>query len=195
MKLLASIVVFGAAAFSSAAVFNFETLATGNIGAFSLTDSGVTANFGGVAHRVDDMGSSAPVGWLSRSLLPNLFLSNHMTVDFSSGQSSVGFQFADFGSDDDLMHLVCYDGAGLTGNIVGSAAVFYGANLSAPNDVGTIFVSTSGGPILSVDIWEDGATGQNDIYIDNLTVAPVPEPATVSVLVLGLAALLRRKKQ
>ncbi len=180
---------------SDAGLFDFESLATGNIGGFALTDGGVTGTFSAssaTAHQVQDLGTNAPAGWLSRTLLPELFNANHTFVTFNVGLTLVAFQFGDFGSDDDFMHLRAFDSSNV---LVGSADVFYATSQTIPGNVGNIAVTTSGGPIMSIELWEDGQGGTNDIYIDNMRFDAVPEPATMAALALGVGALIRRRKK
>ncbi len=197
MKRLAFLALSAAlGAHSVAQTFTFETMATGSTGGFALTVGGVTATFDGAAgaHQVADLGTSAPAGWLSRSLLPNLFTANVMTVNFSHLLSLASFQFGDFGSEDDVMHMRAFTGLNGTGALVGSSDVPFPASMTIPGDVGVCQI-ISATPFQSVRIWEDGASGQNDIYIDNLVVRVVPEPATIAALGLGAAAMLRRRRK
>ncbi len=180
---------------SVAGLFDFESMSTGAIGGFALTDGGVTGTFSAssaAAHQVQELGGSAPTGWLSRSLLPELFLTNHTFVTFNVGLTLIAFQFGDFGTEDDMMHLRAYDSSNV---LVGSADVFYSASLTIPGDVGNIGVTTAGGPIMSIEFWEDGQSQQNDIYVDNMRFNAVPEPATMAALALGAGALIRRRKK
>jgi len=178
---------------AQAGMFDFESLSVGLNENFVQTDSGVTGTFSGTATNVANMSGLVPATWGTRTLLPGLFTTNHLTVSFSQGLSSVGFEFGDFFADDDVMSLRAFDAGN---NLVGSQDVSYPANLGIPGNVGVIGVSTSGGPIDHIELWDTGGQGQNSIYVDNMSfVAAVPEPATIAAIGLGLTALLRRRRK
>lgn len=182
---------------ANAALFDFESEAySTTVRGFSMTDSGITATFldPGSDSWIVDLGTSAPAGWLSHTFLPAVFATNHQVVDFSTLISYAQIEGGDFFADDDELHIRAWSGAGATGSVVASFDGSYSASMGVPGDVITGSVAFSGG-FASIEFWEDGATGSNDFYTDNLVVRAVPEPATLVALGGGLAAMLRRRRK
>lgn len=199
MRLRHSLVAacLAASGLAHSALFDFEGEAyTNTLRGFSMTDSGLTATFldPGADSRISDASTfGAPAGWATHSFLPAVFSSNHQIINFSAALNGWSIEGGDLGSEDDLVHARAWTGLNATGSIVASDDVAYDASRSLPDFITTVLASGTG--FLSVELWEDGQSGQNDFYFDNMVARPIPEPATLVALTVGLTAALRRRRR
>lgn len=183
-----------------AGTIDFEQFDPGNYASLSDTVDGVSVSIGtddGTDLRVGDTTSiSFPSNWGERFLRPipgqYWIVANFGTpTDFVI--NSFSLECGDFGIGAEAIWLQAYDGPNATGNLVDEDLVLdYSGNLSTD---GSIVMYVSGTGIESVRFQSFDDAFPNDILYDNLTVNPVPEPATLAVIALGSAFLLKRRKK
>jgi hypothetical protein len=193
---IGALALMASTSFATSALFDFESEALSNtVRGFSMTDNGITATFldPGADSWIVDLGSSAPTGWQSRTFLPAVFTTQQQTVNFSTALAFLQIEGGDFFSDDDEVHIRAYSGLNGTGSLMASFDGTYDVSKGIPGDVIVASVFNAAG-FQSIVFWEDGQTGQNDFYFDNMAVRAVPEPATLIALGAGLAALARRRR-
>ncbi|MCH7903300.1 MAG: PEP-CTERM sorting domain-containing protein [Armatimonadetes bacterium] len=175
--------------FASAQVFDWENLGLGNFSSVSQTVSGITATGTGVGGTIDvlDFGSFTNFSTFgTRSIVGGGDPRVAIRVDFSIDLTLLTVQFGDIGVDDDgTVTVTAYNSSNA---VVDTNSMNYGLmdrpaslTLSAP-DI-SYFIGVSGGPFPNTLVW------------DNMTVTPVPEPATMIALLAGVSALVARRRR
>lgn len=174
---------------SMAVVFDFNNAANGLYSSVSQTVSGYTATATGVGGNITVLawqGSPVVAGGASGAWLPT-------RVDFSAPMSSVTAMFGDNGvDDDDFVVLRAYSAADA---LVDSQSYYYGMSsgfasltVTGANIAYVIGTTTAQGPQFNQGL-------PNSVVWDNFSAQPVPEPATIAALGLGVAALARRRNR
>jgi hypothetical protein len=202
MKRLAFAVLIGvvAAGSQAAIVFDFEEFSPtsgGTLTTLSSTQSGITMTVtrsGGAGFDIANLPTGMfPVSWDTRALDPFANGSNDFFVaNFSTAITGVDVEMTDFGADSDVMVLEAYSGANGTGSLLGTSTFTWGLN-SSPNYAAVSISSTS--PILSIRFRGGSTQGANSMYVDNIAIQPVPEPATLAALAAGVGLVLRRRRR
>jgi hypothetical protein len=192
-KVVAASLLAISAGAASAALIDFESVATGTYS--SVTTGGVTFTFtaGTGLFNVDNQTPGPPI---SGHNLISYFLNagpGAFQATMAGGFSSFKIGCGDFGaSDDDECHLEAFDAAGglLASSIFSQPAGHPGG--------GGYMTVASATPIAYVRFYEVGSFA-GAVYWDNVTFEPsrVPEPGTLALLGLGLAGLAaaRRRKE
>lgn len=199
--------VTGAQAYS---LFDFESEAatsSGSLGtpgaltSLTMTDAGLTLTLyrqGGASFDIWDTSSFAgtfPLTFDRRALDPfaNQTTNDWFIGNFSSVVSQVEVEMTDFGGDDDVLVLEVYSGLDATGTLIATSTLTWGPN-SSPNYMGVGWSSVFNPGAARSIRFRGGSSGfPNSMYYDNI--AAVPEPASIAALLLGSAALLRRRKR
>jgi len=183
----AALLAFSAAPLQAAIVFNFEA-DTGKSTPFTDTVGGLSATFsnsGGVG------GFTVGPNFLS-SLSGNILfdpgpasLNNlPLTIAFSAPQTNISLLFATNSVSPVPLLLSAFMGATLVGTATASGVV--PPAFSFPEGM-----LAFGGPAFDSVVLTSFAP---DFAIDNVTVGAVPEPASLSLAVLGLLALAARRR-
>lgn len=182
---------------SQAYVQTFEDLSTGSFTSIGTGGYPVDVHFYAVGGPgsfmvVDEYLSS--YSWLHRSLLPydgsNII---QMVFNFSTTLQAVSIEMGDYDGDDDHFYLEAYSGLDGTGTQLGLDTALYTWDRSiAVGDFETLSVTAPG--IRSIVAWGSGIFDYSNSYMDNLNMIPVPEPASLAVLALGVFALGRRRR-
>ncbi len=142
-----------------------------------------------------------PASWGTTSLDPFFDRTQgYFQMTFSAPITSFSVEAGDFGFDQDEVWLHAYEDD-FDSTVLGSAHYTYAAADSlAANNILTANLNAQGQGFRTV-VWgaadydPDGQLlGLNSVYYDNIVVTPVPEPATLGALLLGLAALARRRR-
>lgn len=175
---------------SQAAFFNWENLALGNFNSVSQTDAGITATAtsnasGGLIESADHMGTGL-AAFQTRAIIARQSSGfAPIRIDFSATMTSVSIQVGDNGADDEgTITVFAYTAANA---LVDSDSFNYGL-LNTP-----VTLSVAGSGIAYI-IGNGGGTSPGSLYWDNITANPVPEPATMAILGLAAAAMLRRRR-
>lgn len=197
MKKTASVLALAAAAAlaagsASAAVIDFESVATGTYS--SLTTGGVTFTFTAGTGAFEVVASGSPGAPIAGNALLS-YITNPgpgaFKATMAGGFGSFAIGCGDYNADEDHCHLSAYDAAGGlldTATYINPASTYGGGMLSV----------ASATPIAYVTFW-DGEPYAGAVAWDNISYTPaVPEPATVALMGLGLAAvgaMARRRRQ
>jgi hypothetical protein len=166
-----------------AVLFDFNNASNGSYSSVSQTVSGYTATATGVGGNITVLawqGSPVVAGGASGAWLPT-------RVDFSAPMTSVSAMFGDNGVDDDgFVILRAYNAADA---LVDTQSYNYGMSS------GFASLTVTGANIAYVIGTTTATSNPNSVVWDNFSAAPVPEPATLAALGLGVAALARRRNR
>jgi len=199
-------IVGGAQAFS---LYTFESLAGTSGGALtslSQTDDGLTMTLTrstGIGFDVINTvpfkgtGLQFPLQWRNRSLNPfaNSAANDWFVADFSSPITAFEFEFGDFGQDADQATLEVWSGANATGTLITTVTGDpYTLSLPSYDALGWNNAGNSAVVAKSFRFRAGTSSFPNSVYYDNFAAEAVPEPATLAILGLGLAAFARRRK-
>lgn len=135
-----------------------------------------------------------PASWGNRALSPfNDSSQNAFVFRFSQPISFFTIEVGDYGVDNDTLTVDGYSGNDDTSTLLDSDSVNYG--LATFPTLSTGQISSAVG-FQSIYVMGGSAGFQNSVYYDDVyaETAAVPEPATLTVIGLGLAAIIRRRK-
>ncbi len=135
-----------------------------------------------------------PASWGNRALSPfNDSSQNAFVFRFSQPVSFFSIEVGDYGVDNDTLTVSGYSGNDNTSSLLDSNVVNYGLATFPTLSTGQI---NSAVGFQSIYVMGGSPGFQNSLYYDNVHVetATVPEPATLTVVGLGLAAIIRRRK-
>lgn len=135
-----------------------------------------------------------PAGWGSRVMAPFTFQEedDFFLANFDQEITEFFIEMGDFGADSDDIVVEAYSGLDATGNFLGSEIFSYGVD-SIPN-FAALGWSSTGENARSVLFRGGSPSFPNSVYMDNIQVNAVPEPATMTAAALGLAALAARRR-
>ena len=180
----------GVAGAANAVVFDFETLTEGVFSSVQQTSGGMTVTAIGVGENITVYNYGAP-GTGARTVVGGRLFDGvfaPIRFDLSSAVSSASVMFGDGGIDNDgVITLYAYNAANA---LVGQQSFNYGTS-------GTLETLTVSGANITYLIGSAAGAEPgraNSVLWDNLTVTPVPEPASLAALTLGAVALIRRRR-
>jgi hypothetical protein len=136
-------------------------------------------------------GSFAP-GWGFKTLDPFAFQTgdDFFVGTFSEGVAAVTLEAADFLEDQDFLTLEGFAGPGATGDLVDDAIEMWSSLSTAP-DFETVTVQADLRAIRSIRFRGGSAGFPNSMFVDNVSVTPLPEPGAAA-LAAAVAAMLAR---
>ncbi|HEY0873515.1 MAG TPA: PEP-CTERM sorting domain-containing protein [Vicinamibacterales bacterium] len=182
------VAVFSSSALIAAPLYTFDSIAVGTVTPFSIVSDGVTATF-----TAPDTPFAIGVPATFDTLTGNTLHDNNGTISplditFSAPHQAISLLFALHGDASHVFTLSAYLG-GVGGTLVGSTTA--GAAIPA----GFVFpegaITFSGAAFDAVRLT---STALN-FAIDDVALRSVPEPATLSLIGVGLAAMgLRRRR-
>ena len=199
-------IVGGAQAFS---LYTFESLAGTSGGALtslSQTDEGLTMTLTRTSGAAFDVLNTTPfrgtsfqfpLQWRNRVLDPfaNQSIDDWFIADFSTPVTAFEFEYGDFGADSDQAVLEVWSGPNATGTLITTVTSdFLTRRIPSYDALGWNNAGNSAVAAQSFKFRAGSANFQNSVYYDNFAAEAVPEPATLAILGLGLAAFARRRK-
>lgn len=133
---------------------------------------------------------SFPSSWGTNALSPFHNTSADWRITFETPLTFLSFDYGDFGQDEDGLDVAALDE---NGNLLDAFTTsgFLG-NLN-DGEFGTATFFGSGIKTLVITGSSSDTNFPNSLYLDNFVATPVPEPASMAVLGLGLAAFRRRR--
>jgi hypothetical protein len=208
MKTRLVVAAFFAGAFGAAnafTVFDFETepgTSGGALTSLTMTKDGISLRIvrdSGATFDVFDSSSLPgffPMSWGTKHLDP---FANPATNDWFVGTFSipltyVELEMTDFAQDEDTAAMQVYSGPNATGSLLATKSVYWGFN-SSPDWVGLGYYAEGNDTIQSIRFRGGSTDFPNSMYVDNIGVVPVPEPATLLAICAGLAALSARRRR
>ncbi len=128
-------------------------------------------------------------GW-DQQPVPDWFVAT-----FSTPMVYVELQMTDFGQDDDTAFMEVYEGPNGAGPLLAAVDQHWGT-ASSPDFASISYAADPGQSFQSILFRGYSTLLANSMYVDNLAVVPVPEPATAALVGLGAIGLfLRRRKR
>jgi hypothetical protein len=170
-------------------LYTFESLAPGTFAPFNIVSDGVTATFSSPDGSFF-IGAPASFSTLTGNTLADSdTIPRTLDITFSAPHEAIGLLFALNGDAARVLNLSAYLG-GVGGTLVGSTSQ------SGTVPVGFSFpegaIAFSGAAFDTVRLTSTAV----DFAIDNVALrSPVPEPATLSLLGVGLAAIGMRRRR
>jgi len=183
--LMTGLVVGLGVARAGAAVIDFESFPAGPF--VSHTEQGVTFTASGGGGSI--INTVTPNGTLG--LLDDHSPRKELRADISGGASFVSVDLGDYDADPDTLFLEVFNASDVS---LGFASTLIDASFTGMK---TLSLSTPG---IAYAIFgaRDPAVNGSSVYADNFTWTPtaaVPEPGSMSLLAIGLAATARRLRR
>jgi len=174
-----------------AVTLTFDDLSDGT---FTTQYSGFGVSSSGTAEVWGGLGNGDPGNWGLFGTNGSKFLGNNGSpggyitdLNFSSALSGISFDISRSNGSDaaDTWQARIYD----------SSTTLIGSQSGGFSDINTwtsVLFNQAGISRLEIETF---GTGFHPYGVDNVNLAPVPEPASMAAIGLGLAALLRRKRR